>query len=49
MKLTILTSAVSRLSLSALAQPVQGLWSATITVNNQQIRFALGFPAAAPM
>ena len=43
MKLTILTSAVLGLSFSALAQPIQGLWSATIAVNNQQIPFRIGF------
>jgi thiol-disulfide isomerase/thioredoxin len=43
MKLTMLTCAVLGLSFSALAQPIQGLWSATITVNNQQIPFRIGF------
>jgi thiol-disulfide isomerase/thioredoxin len=43
MKLTILTSAVLGLSFAALAQPIQGLWSATITANNQQIPFRIGF------
>jgi len=43
MKLTILTSALLGLSFSALAQPIQGLWTATITVNNQQIPFRIGF------
>jgi len=43
MKLTILTCAVLGLSFSALAQPIQGLWSATISVNNQQIPFRIGF------
>src|SRR3984957_4355281 len=43
MKLTILPFAILGLSFSALAQPVQGLWSATITVNNQQIPFRIGF------
>jgi thiol-disulfide isomerase/thioredoxin len=43
MKLTIFTAAVLGLSFSALAQPIQGLWSATITVNNQQIPFRIGF------
>src|ERR1700723_4566255 len=46
MKLTILTSAVLGLSLSALAQPIQGLWSAAITVNDQQIPFRIGFSGA---
>ena len=43
MKLTILPFAILGLSFSALAQPIQGLWSATITVNNQQIPFRIGF------
>src|ERR1700683_4611194 len=43
MKLTTLAAAVLGLSFSALAQPIQGLWSATITVNNQQILFRIGF------
>src|ERR1700733_5018556 len=43
MKPTILTCAVFGFSYSALAQPIQGLWSATITVNNQQIPFRIGF------
>src|ERR1700691_2258439 len=43
MKLTILTAAVLGLSFSALAHPIQGLWSATITVNDQQIPFRIGF------
>lgn len=43
MKLTILTAAVLGLSFSALAQPLEGLWSATIATNNRQIPFRIGF------
>src|ERR1700685_4104681 len=43
MKLTMLTCVVLGLSCSALAQPIQGLWNATITVNDQQIPFRIGF------
>jgi thiol-disulfide isomerase/thioredoxin len=42
MKLIILTVAALELSFAAPAQPIQGLWSATITVNNQQIPFRIG-------
>src|SRR5580698_6787780 len=43
MKLVALAAAVFGLSSAALAQPLEGLWSATVTVNNQQIPFRIGF------
>src|ERR1700678_2016138 len=44
MKLAALAiSAVIGLSSAALAQPLEGLWSATVIVNNQQIPFRIGF------
>src|SRR5580698_3014373 len=43
MKLAALAVAVIGLSSAALAQPLEGLWSATVTVNNRQIPFRIGF------
>src|ERR1700684_3016648 len=43
MKLAALAAAVFGLSSAALAQPLEGLWSATVIVNNQQIPFRIGF------
>lgn len=44
MKLAALAiTAVIGLSSAALAQPLEGLWSATVTVNNRQIPFRIGF------
>jgi thiol-disulfide isomerase/thioredoxin len=43
MKLFTLTIAVLGFCISSVAQPIRGLWSATITINNQQIPFQIGF------
>ena len=43
MKPATLAAAILGLSSAALAQPLAGLWSATVTVNNQQIPFRIGF------
>jgi len=43
MKSSILAAALFGLGTSALSQPLEGLWSATVTVNNQQIPFRIGF------
>src|SRR5580658_6347178 len=43
MKLAALAATVLGLSSAALAQPLAGLWSATVIVNNQQIPFRIGF------
>src|ERR1700722_6945829 len=43
MKLATLAAAVFGLSAASLAQPLQGLWSATVTVHNQQIPVRTGF------
>jgi peroxiredoxin len=48
MKLAALAAAVLGLSSAALAQPLAGLWSATVTVNNQQIPFRIGFSGDGP-
>jgi peroxiredoxin len=46
MRLAALAAAVLGLSSAALAQPLEGLWSATVTVNDQQIPFRIGFSGA---
>jgi peroxiredoxin len=43
MKLAAFAVAVLGLSSAAFAQPLEGLWSATVIVNNQQIPFRIGF------
>src|SRR5580698_9784366 len=43
MKFAALAAAVFGLSSAAFTQPLEGLWSATVTVNNQQIPFRIGF------
>src|ERR1700678_2516976 len=43
MKLIALSIAMFGLAAPALSQPLEGLWSATVSVNNQQIPFRIGF------
>ena len=43
MKLATLAAAILGLSTAAIAQPLEGLWTATVTVNNQEVPFRIGF------
>src|ERR1700677_3454082 len=43
MKFAALAAAILALSTAAVAQPLEGLWSATVIVNNQEIPFRIGF------
>src|ERR1700728_3956134 len=43
MRLVARAAAVFGFASAALSQPLEGLWSATVTVNNQEIPFRIGF------
>jgi peroxiredoxin len=43
MKLAALATAALGLASAVFAQPLEGLWNATVTVNDQQIPFRIGF------
>jgi thiol-disulfide isomerase/thioredoxin len=43
MRLVALAAAIFGFASAALSQPLEGLWSATVTVNNQEIPFRIGF------